>query len=290
MSRPVWIALALAVLTGCGPRPVPAVDQAVLAPTPTRAPAVAQRAVVADQPLPEATEAASAAVQEPVAAILEAVEAVTPDLTPQTAPPDAVDAACRRSAASLIIRWEITSPALYARSLRYPVWPGGSSGVTWGVGYDGGVQSARAITDDWADHAARDRLATTAGLTGSKARAALPTYRDIDTAYDYAARVFETRTLIEYERRSDRAFRDGFKALPANACAALVSLVYNRGAAMTGDNRREMRNIRDDCVPKADVACIARQIRAMKRLWRGTVNEKGLSARRESEAILAETP
>lgn len=282
---------ALLALTACGQPPaVPAVDTSVVAPTPVRAPAVAQRAVVVGQPLPEATEAASAAVQEPVAAILAAVEEATPDLAVQTPPPDARDAACRRSAASLIIRWEITSPALYARALRYPVWPGGSSGVTWGVGYDGGVQTARGIADDWSDHAARERLATTAGLTGSRAKAVLPRYRDIDTAYDYAARVFENRTLIEYENRSGRAFRDGFAALPSNACAALVSLVYNRGAAMTGDNRREMRAIRDDCVPKGDVACIARQIRAMKRLWRGTVNERGLSARRESEAILAETP
>lgn len=279
--------LALAALSGCD-RP-PAVETPEVPATGVTAPAVAQEAVVADQPLPEAAEAASSVVQEPVAAAIEALE----PLTPAAAPPPPVDdrsAACRRAAASLIIRWEVTSQARYNRALRFPVWPGGASGVTWGIGYDGGHQTRSVIADDWQAHAARDRLAQTAGLTGGPAKAALPAYRDIETAYDYAAEVFEGRSLVEYERRTDRAFRSGFADLRPNACAALVSLVYNRGAAMTGDNRREMRNIRDQCVPAQDYACIAREIRSMSRLWRGTVNEKGLTARRESEALLAETP
>lgn len=280
--------IVLALLAGCE-RP-PAVDApAEVAPTPVTAPAVAQEAVVAAEPLPEAVEAASSVVQGPVAAAIEALE----PLTPTAAPPEPVDdrsAACRRAAAALIIRWEITSPSRYDRALRYPVWPGGASGVTWGVGYDGGHQTRSVIADDWQAHAGRDRLVQTAGLTGAAAKAALPAYRDIETAYDYAAEVFETRSLVEYERRTDRAFRNGFTDLRPNACAALVSLVYNRGAAMTGDNRREMRNIRDRCVPAQDYACIAAEIRSMSRLWRDTVNEKGLTARRESEARLAETP
>ena len=279
--------VVLALLAGCE-RP-PAVDAPAVPPTPVTAPAVAQEAVVAAEPLPEAASAASAVVRGPVTAAIEALE----PLTPVAAPPEPVDArsaACRRAAAALIIRWEITSPARYDRALRYPVWPGGASGVTWGVGYDGGHQTRSVIADDWQAHVGRDRLVQTAGLTGATAKAALPAYRDIETAYDYAAEVFETRSLVEYERRTDRAFRNGFTDLRPNACAALVSLVYNRGAAMSGDNRREMRNIRDRCVPAQDYACIAREIRSMSRLWRGTVNENGLTARRESEAQLAETP
>lgn len=282
-----FLLVVLALLAGCE-RP-PAVDAPAVPPTPVTAPAVAQEAVVAAEPLPEAAEAASSVVQGPVAAAIEALE----PLTPTAAPPEPVDdrsAACRRAAAALIIRWEITSQARYERALRFPVWPGGASGVTWGVGYDGGHQTRSVIVDDWQAHAGRDRLVQTAGLTGAAAKAALPAYRDIETAYDYAAEVFETRSLVEYERRTDRAFRNGFTDLRPNACAALVSLVYNRGAAMSGDNRREMRNIRDRCVPAQDYACIAAEIRSMSRLWRGTVNEKGLTARRESEARLAETP
>jgi GH24 family phage-related lysozyme (muramidase) len=163
--------------------------------------------------------------------------------------------------------------------------------VTWGIGYDGGHQTRSVIGDDWAAHRHRDRLVETAGITGKRAKAILPGFRGIETAYEYASQVFEDRSLVEYMRRTERAFgRDDFRRLTPNACAALTSLVYNRGAAMAGDSRREMRAIRSECVPKQDNACIAKEIRAMTRLWRGTVNEKGLSARREAEASLAETP
>ncbi len=283
--------LILAALTACERPPVavPPVDAPAVAPTPVTAPAVAQEAVVAAEPLPEAAEAASSVVQGPVAAAIEALEPLTPVAAPP-APVDDRSAACRRAAAALIIRWEITSPARYDRALRFPVWPGGASGVTWGVGYDGGHATRATILDDWARHDHRMLLSESAGITGLRARTELPRFRVAETPYDYAAEVFETRSLVEYERRTDRAFRSGFDQLRPNACAALVSLVYNRGAAMAGDNRREMRNIRDQCVPAQDYACIAREIRSMSRLWRGTVNEKGLTARRESEALLAETP
>lgn len=271
---------ALLALTAC--ERVPPVEAPPAPPTPP----VAVEAAVAGQPLPEAVEAVADAVQTP---ILAAVEALEP-LTLAAPPPEPRSAACRRAAAALILRWEITSPAWYDRRLRFPVWPGGASGVTWGVGYDGGHQTRAVIEGDWQAHEHRGRLGQTAGITGSRAKAALPAYRDIATPFPYAAEVFETRSLVEYERRAERAFRNGFEALRPNACAALVSLVYNRGAAMTGDSRREMRAIRDKCVPAQDYACIAREIRSMTRLWRGAANENGLTARRESEALLAETP
>lgn len=280
------LTLSLAACQPPGPVDAPAVTAP--APLPVSASPEAVQAAVSHQPLPEAAEAA-APVLAPVQAAVEALETVTPTLEPP-APADAWEAACRRGAASLIVRWEVTSPSYYERRLRLPVWPGGASGVTWGIGYDGGHQTAPVIEGDWTAHPAVGRLRGTAGLTGSRAKAVLPQYSDIPTPYDYAAVVFEERSLVEYTRRTERAFGDGFRALSPNACAALVSLVYNRGAAMTGDSRREMRNIRDQCVPAGDHPCIAREIRAMKRLWRGTVNEKGLSARRESEALVAESP
>ena len=270
MKRLLPLLLALAACDR-----VPPVDAP---PAPPLPPEVVE-AVVADQPLPEAVEA----VQTP---ILAAVEALEP-LTPAAPPPEPRSAACRRAAAALIIRWEITSPAWYERRLRFPVWPGGASGVTWGVGYDGGHVTRATILDDWSLHGSRALLSESAGITGARARDALPKFRAVETPYDYAARVFEDRSLIEYERRTERAFRNGFEALCPYACAALTSTVYNRGAAMTGDSRREMRVTRDECVPAQDYACIARELRSMKRLWRGTVNENGLSARREDEALLA---
>lgn len=291
MSRRVVVLAAALLLAACArPAAVPAVDETVLPPAvenlPAAAPIPVEEAVVSAQPLPEAVEAASGVLAEPLAAAQEALS----DLTPVLPPPEPRDAACRRAAAALTLRWEVSSPAFYRKRLERPIWPGGASGVTWGIGYDGGHQTRAVIVDDWHDHGQVDRLGQTAGIIGQQARAALPRFRDIPTGFDHASRVFEERSLVEYERRTERAFRNGFTELRPNACGALISLVYNRGAAMTGDSRREMRNLRDNCIPKQDYACIASEIRSMKRLWRGTVNENGLSARREAEAILVETP
>src|SRR5690606_8073680 len=167
--------------------------------------------------------------------------------------------------------------AYYQKRLERPIWPGGASGVTWGIGYDGGHQVRSTIEDDWQAHAAVARLVTTAGVTGQRAQTALPAYRDIITPFDYAAEIFESRSLIEYERRAARAFDVDLADLPPGACAALVSLVYNRGGSMTGDSRREMKAIRDRCLPDRDYPCVAAELRAMERLWRGTVNYNGLA-------------
>ena len=290
IGRTLAIAAVL-TLVGCSrPAAVPAVDETVLPAAveslPAATPTPVVEAAVSGQPLPRAVEVTSGAVAEPLLAAQEAVA----DLTPTLPPPEPANAACRRAAAALIIRWEVTSPAFYRKRLELPIWPGGASGVTWGIGYDGAHATAATIRDDWHAHGQVERLASTTGISGTRARDVLPRYRDIVTPFEHAADVFENRSLIEYERRAERAFRNGFVDLRPGACSALVSLTYNRGASMTGDSRREMRALRDGCIPKQDYSCIARELRSMCRLWRGTVNEKGLCARREAEALLAESP
>lgn len=290
MTRRALVLLAAILLGACArPEAIPPVDSPVAgapAGLPATAPLAAEEAAVSGQPLPTAVEAVAGVVASPVAAAVEALTRTAPPLPA----PDSRSAACRRAASSLIIRWEVSSEAWYDQALRFPIWPGGASGVTWGIGYDGGHQASVVIADDWQEHAQAARLATTAGIVGTPAREALPRYRDIATAYKYAGQVFEDRSLIDHERRTRRAFEDGFGHLRPNACAAMVSLIFNRGASMTGDSRREMRALRDVCIPVQDYACMARELRSMKRIWRGTVNERGLTARREAEAILVETP
>lgn len=299
MGRLIALVLAWTVVFAatCSPEPAPAPEPPagvsqeaakLIAGAPST-PDPVLAAVHGGEPLPRAAESVSDAVVNPVVQATAAVAQILPDPVPPAPPPvDDRQAACRAAAAALIIRWEVTSPAYYRKHLVLPVWPGGASGVTWGIGYDGGHQISSVILDDWQAHSERIRLATTAGVTGTKAKAILPRYRDITTEYGYAAEIFETRTLIEYERRARRAFGPGFEDLRPKACGALVSLVYNRGGSMTGDSRREMKNIRDTCVPAADYACIASEIRAMKRLWRGTSIQNGMDGRREAEALLAE--
>ena len=221
-------------------------------------------------------------------AVNRAVDALAGDTVAVVPPPR--NAQCRELAAALIVRWEVTSHSYYDRRLIRPIWPQGASGVTWGIGYDGGHQTARDIRAAWSMHAEVDRLAETAGLVGDRARTALPAYRDIVTPYPMAYDVFAGTSLPAYRSSTRTAFRaPTFDALPADAQGALVSLIYNRGASMTGSRNAEKRDIRDVCLPAADVRCIATKLRAMCRLWAGTPNGQGLCNRREDEARLAES-
>lgn len=274
IGRAVVLAAVL-LLGACRPsEPVPA-------PLPADAALPLEEALTSDRPLPLAVETVAGATSEAVAAVQE----VAATLLPDAPPPPPVEPLVAAAAVDLIVRWEVTSPSYYARRLAQPIWPGGASGITWCIGYDGGHQTSQVILEEWSTHPQRERLATTAGLTGSRAKSVLQQYRDITTGYQDCVVVFETRTLVEYERRTRRAFPHYERMRPL-AKGALVSLVYNRGASMTGDSRREMKNIRDQC--EVDYACIAAEIRSMTRLWKGSTIENGMNARREAEALLVE--
>ena len=238
--------------------------------------------VRADAVIEGARSAAAQHTAPAIAAVREAVQVAVP--APVADEPPLVSPA----AVADIVRWEVTSPAYYARRLQWPIWPGGASGITWGIGYDGGHQSARTIAQDWAAHPDVARLAGSAGITGAAARAALPQFRDITVPFGQAEQVFVDVSLPVYHRTTVRAYGDGVLALPADARGALVGNTYNRGGSMVGDRNREKRVIRDTCVPVGDLTCIALQLRSQCRLWRGTALEDGLCGRRESEARLTE--
>ena len=187
----------------------------------------------------------------------------------------------------LIVRWEVVSPARYTRLYQGVIWPGGASGPTWGIGYDGGHQSPAAIERDWSAHPRRHDLAQTAGFTGKRAQLALPRWRGITTPFSYAKAVFTDRTLPAYALQARRALGQNFEAMPDGAQAALFSLGYNRGWAMLGTRNTEKRVIRDVCIPARDSACVAQQLRAMCRIWQGTPNYTGLCGRRKDEARVA---
>ena len=132
--------------------------------------------------------------------------------------------------------------------------------MTIGVGYDLGYQTA--FEDDWSDQLpAADiaRLKKWVGVTGAAAR------QDPHTA-----------------------FVPGPTAppLPPLCLGVLVSVVYNRGTAMTDnsgdDRRREMRTIRD-AVASGDYRRIPQALLDMRRLW---PPGNGLIGLREREAAL----
>lgn len=207
----------------------------------------------------------------------ETTAAIEPSVQEQPLPPEAV---------ALVVAFEIVSPSYYRAHLLRPIWPGGASGATIGVGYDLGHQIAHVIREDWVAHQRVEDLAEAALVAGEAARSLVVRMRDIETGYPLAEQVFRTSTVPRYWQATRRAF-PGIDELAGGARGALFSLAYNRGTAMAGSRRTEMREIRDRCVPAADYQCIAEQILAMRRLWRGTSIEAGMNRRREAEAALA---
>ena len=161
--------------------------------------------------------------------------------------------------------------------------------MTWGIGYDGGHRSAAVIAVDWETHPHVLRLQTAAGITGPLARDHARTLADVSVDWGMARQVFDQTSLVEHYRIARRVFvPERFDSLPRNAQGALTSLVFNRGGSMTGPGRLEMRAIRDECLPASDVRCVAQQLRAMVRIWKGSSIERGMQRRREAEAELAE--
>lgn len=216
--------------------------------------------------------------------IRESVDAVVP-------PPSEPLCVVSDEGIALIIQFEIASEPYYNSKLQSPIWPGGQSGITWGIGYDGGYATSSRIRADWSASRYVELLSTAAGITGMPAKAALPKFKEAQIALDLAKAVFAGATIPTYCAIAAKTFSNGWDRLPQKAKDALVATVYNRGAGMNGSRRAEMRKLRDVCVPNADLACMADEFRNMKRLWRGTDVGRGLAARYEDTAkyVITET-
>ncbi len=281
--RAFTIALLSLLLAACTQAPAAALPPVATTPASPTVPA---------EPVVEAVQSATAAIVAPtMEAAREAVQAVvapSPADAPKLVSPAAANPRLSPAGLAHLVRWEIGSAQRYERLYRSPIWPQGASGVTWCIGYDGGHQTARTIRADWSAHPDVERLATTAGLTGTAARAALPRYRDITTPFPYCQDVFLSASVPTYMRTATRAYGEGLAAQPQGVIDALFGNTYNRGGSMVGSRNAEKRRIRDDCLPASDYACLAAQLRAQCRLWIGTSLQDGLCARRESEALLVE--
>jgi len=188
----------------------------------------------------------------------------------------------------LIIDFEIGSKAYYNRSLQSPVWPGGASGVTIGIGYDLGFHSVSQIEKDWKgkiDDVNLAELQSVAKLTKQAAKAKIPSLKHISVPFSAAHEVFLTSVISNWAKRTAKAFPD-INTLPADAQSMLLSLVFNRGPKMSGSRRIEMREIRT-LIPSGNLEAIADQFRLMKRLWVGK-GLPGLLKRRDKEAKVIE--
>ena len=188
-------------------------------------------------------------------------------------------------AISLIERFEIGDMSDYVPR---PVWPGGASGLTIGIGYDLGYVSSIQIEQDWSTLPTQlvARLQSYSGITGNNAQHLATAASDIYVPFNAAKLVFENCDIPRVAVLTENTFQNT-GARSADSFGALVSLVFNRGTSTTDTtpgNRLEMRQIRD-AMQSSDFRLIPGLIRAMKRLWVGKGLD-GLLARRDAEADL----
>ena len=195
----------------------------------------------------------------------------------------------------LILEFEVGGGEnYYNKFLKNPAWPGEQSGVTIGIGYDLGYVNKAEFSEDWKDLPKEtfDRLYKVVVIKGYNAKNLIRGLKNINIPWDLALKVFNNKTVTKFYNLTQKTFPN-FDNLPEDAKGGLVSLVFNRGAALEGDRRREMKLIRDGMklVSNYDqkaLTFIANQIRTMKRIWIGGSIEKGMSRRRDAEAKLIE--
>jgi Bacterial toxin homologue of phage lysozyme, C-term len=186
----------------------------------------------------------------------------------------------------LLVLFEISGRIVYEKRYQKPVYPGGSSGVTIGIGYDLGRVSANEFKAAWGAHftpEVLEMLSQYASLTGDQAKDAIPHLANIIIPYDTAVQVFSDQTLPGAVAQTRQVFSNT-EDLHPDSFGALVSLVLNRGPSLSADDRRrEMRTIAQYMREKKFDAVPA-EIRSMKRLLTSP-EMAGLRLRREREAL-----
>jgi len=187
----------------------------------------------------------------------------------------------------MIIHHEIGGRAYYDKKLQAPIWAGGESGVTIGMGYDLGFNSDKQFMLDWSGVINLNfinALRPTIGIKGIQAKAMLKgEVLNVRIPYNTAYEVFVKSSLPRYYAMTKKIYPN-MDLLNDDTKGALVSVVYNRGNRLEGDSRAEMRAI-VDLIATQDYEGIAEQIEKSKRLWEGKGLD-GLVTRRESEADL----
>ena len=186
---------------------------------------------------------------------------------------------------TFIARAEVSNASAYKRKYQTPCWPSENSGITIGIGYDCKFASRDQLQRDWAGAVPQevlDRLAPVLLKTGSKEL--LAEVEDIVVPLTAAMTVFAKKSLGQCLTETRTSFPQVDALGPARR-TALVSLVYNRGAALTDSpDRLEMRKIRD-LLASGHPDDVADQFDAMTRLW-DPAKLAGLIQRRHEEATL----
>lgn len=186
----------------------------------------------------------------------------------------------------LIIQHEVGGREVYTRKYQKPIWAGGDSGCTIGLGYDLGYVTEKQFFADWKGLNLNflNALKRFCGIKGEVVKTMLRgEVLNVIIPYNMAYDVFVKKSIPKYYAMTKKIYPE-LDELNEDTRGALVSMVYNRGAKLDGESRKEMKAI-VDLVAKKDYEGIAEQIEKSKRLWEGKGLD-GLVIRRESEADL----
>ncbi len=191
-----------------------------------------------------------------------------------------------RKSIELIIQHEIGGRAVYEKRYQKPIWAGGDSGCTIGIGYDLGYVTERQFFSDWQGLNLNflNALKRFCGVKGEIVKTMLRgEVLNVVIPYNMAYDVFVKKSIPKYYAMTKKIYPE-LDSLNEDTRGALVSMVYNRGAKLDGDSRKEMKAI-VELVAKQDYEGIAEQIERSKRLWENRGLD-GLVIRREAEADL----
>ena len=191
-----------------------------------------------------------------------------------------------KKAIDLIIQHEIGGRDVYTRKYQKPTWAGGQSGLTIGIGWDCGYNTEAQLFSDWQGLNLNflNALKRFCGVKGEIVKTMMRgEVLNVIIPYNIAYEVFVKKSIPKYYSMTKKIYPQ-LDELNEDTRGALVSMVYNRGAKIEGDSRKEMKAI-VDLVAKKDYEGIAEQIEQSKRLWEHK-NLDGLVLRREAEADL----
>jgi hypothetical protein len=191
-----------------------------------------------------------------------------------------------RKAIELIIQHEIGGRNVYEKKYQKPIWAGGESGLTVGIGYDIGYAKEADLFADWSvlNLNFLNAMKRFCGVKGEVVKSMMKgEVLNVIIPYNIAYDVFVKKSIPKYYAMTKRIYPQ-LDTLNEDTRGALVSMVYNRGSKIEGDSRKEMKAI-VELVAKQDYEGIAEQIERSKRLWENRGLD-GLVIRRESEADL----
>ena len=191
-----------------------------------------------------------------------------------------------KKAIDLIIQHEVGGRAVYEKRYHKPIWAGGDSGLTIGLGYDVGYTKEADLFADWKGLNLNflNALKRFCGVKGPIVKTMMRgEILNVVIPYNIAYEVFVKKSIPKYYAATKKIYPQ-LDELNEDTRGALVSMVYNRGAKLEGESRKEMKAI-VDLVAQKDYEGIAEQIEQSKRLWEGKGLD-GLVIRREAEADL----